>query len=66
VFCFYSEQDGHPQSRAFAQHQLKGLADQVKVQQHGWIDEVIVLGVSTVQGVTVSADVLYIDAHRLD
>lgn len=61
VFCFYSEQEGHPQSRPFAQTQLKSLAEQIKQQQSIWIDEVIVLGISTVQGVTVSADVLYVD-----
>lgn len=63
VFCFYSEQDGHPQSRPFAQNQLKGLAEQVKAQQQTLVDEVIVLGISTVQGVTVSADVLYVDGQ---
>lgn len=60
LFCFYSEQAGHAHARAQLQGQLSEQGRQVAAQQLVPVQEVIVVGVSTEQGLPVSADVVYV------
>ena len=60
LFCFYSEQAGHAHARDQLQGQLSEQGRQVAAQQLVPVQEVIVVGVSTEQGLPVSADVVYV------
>ncbi len=60
LFCFYSEERGHPHAREHLQAQLSEQGRQVARQQPVPPQEVVVLGVSTERGLPVSADVVYV------